>query len=362
MKKSTRQHVKAKAQEVCRAMERAEALGREGLLTETRTRELLSATLERITGSGLRTFTTREWLTHFVELKKASRGSKTHLRHEQVKDEFIAFVGSRADLNIAAVTSLDVSGFRDARQRRGLAPATTNLDITILSSAFNAALRAGHITFNPCSTLEPLPDTAGRKHAFTPEQVEALVNVAEGDWRGLILCGFYVGARLGDCANLRWQDVDLLAPVPAVTFTPAKAGKVREGDKKLTVPLHPAFVDYLLALPTPASDDEFLFPSLGGRSISPLSKYFRHLMKRARIEQHVIREKTAGGRSVNALSFHSLRHGFTSLQAAAGVSEERRMALTGHTERDTHKTYTHHELVTLRDAVSVLPHIAVKQS
>ncbi len=84
-------------------------------------------------------------------------------------------------------------------------------------------------------------------------------------------------------------------------------------------------------------------------------------MEKARIKQHVIREGTASGRRVNALTFHSLRHAFASIQAAAGVSEERRMALTGHTERDTHKRYTHHELAALRDAVAVLPSIKVKQ-
>ncbi len=112
------------------------------------------------------------------------------------------------------------------------------------------------------------------------------------------------------------KDVDLLAPVPTVRFMPRKAGQTRKGGKgELTVPLHPAFVDYLLSLPAAASDDEFLFPSLGGRSISPLSKYFRGLMEKARIKQHVIREGTASGRRVNALTFHSLRHAFASIQS-----------------------------------------------
>jgi hypothetical protein len=34
-----------------------------------------------------------------------------------------------------------------------------------------------------------------------------------------------------------------------------------------------------------------------------------------------------------------------------------RMALTGHTTRDIHQGYTHHELASLRDAVSLLPRI-----
>jgi len=101
-----------------------------------------------------------------------------------------------------------------------------------------------------------------------------------------------------------------------------------------------------------------LFPSLAGRPISPLSKYFRHLMERARIKQRVIRERQTNGRSVNALSFHSLRHSFSSLLANAGVREELRMALVGHAGRDVHAQYTHHELSAFRDAVALLPRIA----
>ena len=100
-----------------------------------------------------------------------------------------------------------------------------------------------------------------------------------------------------------------------------------------------------------------MFPSLAGRAISPLSKFFRHLMERACIKQRVIRERQTNGRSVNALTFHSLRYSFSSLLANAGVREELRMALTGHTTRDVHQGYTHHELASLRDAVSLLPRI-----
>jgi integrase len=58
---------------------------------------------------------------------------------------------------------------------------------------------------------------------------------------------------------------------------------------------------------------------------------------------------------VNALSFHSLRHTYSSILANSGVPEELRMALTGHTTRAIHQRYTHHELERLRDAVALLP-------
>jgi len=63
------------------------------------------------------------------------------------------------------------------------------------------------------------------------------------------------------------------------------------------------------------SDEAFLFPALAQRNVSPLSKHFRKIMDRARIEQRVIASEVKSGRNVNALSFHSLRHSFSLILA-----------------------------------------------
>jgi integrase len=353
LKKSTKLTSKSKALEMAAALQRAENMGQD--LTEARLRDLLSETLQRVTGEGLRVFTVEQWFGQFVKGKRKSRADRTARRHEQMMTEFLAFLGNRARLNIAAITSSDIARFRDHRQSLGLAPATVNIDIVILSSAFNAAWKQGHISVNPCAAIEPLKDRAQRKHVFTPEQVSALVKTAEGDWKGLILVAFYIGARLGDCANLRWRDIDLISEIKTIRFEPTKGGN------EIVTVIHPALEDYLLSLPTPKSDEAFLFPSLAQRAVSPLSAHFRKIMEAAHIEQRVIRErsKSGSGRSVSALSFHSLRHSFSSILSNSGVAEEMRMALTGHTTRAIHRGYTHHELERLRDAVAVLPSIAV---
>jgi integrase len=119
-------------------------------------------------------------------------------------EEFLAFLGPRANLNIAAITQKDILDFRDHREAKGLVPVTLNLDITVLSAAFNAALRQKHIGVNPCADIEPMKGKAMHKKTFTPEQVSALLSAADGgDWRGVILVGFYCGMRLNDACNLR---------------------------------------------------------------------------------------------------------------------------------------------------------------
>src|SRR4030095_5899926 len=352
LKKSTKQTDERKARLVAEAWLRAEGLARDRELTEVRTREILNDVLQRVTGEKLRAYTVKEWLEQFARQKRKSKSEKTALRHEQMHNEFLAFLGPRANLTIAAITPKDSSDFRDRRHARGLTPTTVNLDVTVLSAAFNAALRQGLITVNPCAGVEPLKDRAHRKQVFTPEQISARLKVAEGEWKGLILVAFYTGQRLGDCANLRWRDVDMVSEIKAIHW-PQQQDK-EAADVSV---IHPELEDYLLSLPTPKSDDEFLFTSLAQRNVSPLSKHFRKLMKQARIEQRVIREGNKSGRTVYGLSFHSLRHSFNSILANAGVSEEMRMALTGHKSRDIHQKYTHHDLEVFQAAIGMLPRV-----
>lgn len=321
-------------------------------LTEVRTRELLSDVLARTSGQALHVFTVSEWFTHFVEQKKKSRSVATGKRHEQMMREFLEFLGLRARLNIAAISSRDIAGFREQRIALGLAPATVNVDVAILSSAFNAALRQGHISVNPCLAIERLKNNPKRKGVFSPEQVSALLGTAEGDWRGLIMVAFYSGQRLQDCANLKWRDVDLVSEFKTIRFAVRKTGA------EIVSVIHPALENYLLSLSAPESDEEFLFPTLAQCKTGLLSKRFGELIAQAKIARGLIRERNEqGGRSVSSLSFHSLRHSFSSLLANAGVPEEMRMALTGHKERAVHQGYTHHELQQLQGAIGMLPQV-----
>ena len=65
-------------------------------------------------------------------------------------------------------------------------------------------------------------------------------------------------------------------------------------------------------------------------------------------------DKPTAGRVTYERGFHSLRHTFTSWLRNAGVSEEDRMALTGHSTRESHAIYSHHDEESLRNAIGKL--------
>jgi integrase len=78
-------------------------------------------------------------------------------------------------------------------------------------------------------------------------------------------------------------------------------------------------------------------------------------MERAGVLGKRLRTGTGAGRSTSSLSYHSLRHSFTSAMAAAGVPEEVRMLLTGHATKTAHKIYTHHQEGQVWGAIAALP-------
>src|SRR4051812_32139353 len=145
----------------------------------------------------------------------------------------------------------------------------------------------------------------------------------------MVLAGYCTGARLSDLANLKWSNVDLAERT--LTFVQKKTGA------KIKIPMHAELEDYLVSLPS-ADKDAPVFPTLYGKTSagkSGLSMAFARLMKRAGIDGGAIRERGPGvSRSVSALSFHSLRHSFNSALANAGVAQELRMRLTGHSSID----------------------------
>jgi len=355
LKKSTKQTDRKKAWEICLAIERAESQARNGTLTEQTAKKLIGEILERITGEPLHNYKAGEWLAHWIEMKERVRASKTAQRYRQVIRDFVASLGGRAKLALAHMSSKDILKYRDSIIAANKTPRTANLSVKVVSAAFNAALRQGHIQSNPCTALESLPVSAEERATFSREQVSKLVRAAEEgawlDWPGATLFGYYTGARLGDVANMQWSAIDLEEKL--IRFAPSKT------KKPVIIPLHPQLERELLK--KPGVGKAFLFPSLAGKGTGGahgLSGRFAAIMDKAGIERKIIQH--ANGRALSNLSFHSLRHSFNSALANAGVSQEIRQKLTGHASAETNKLYTHHELVPLRSAIALIPRLSTK--
>ena len=326
LKRSTRETNKSKAQIIADAWEQAESLGSHGLLTSReQIRIVLEQTYYRLTGEKPETLTVRQWLDRWLKNEQGAIAETTFKKYESLVADFFRFLGTRQHVALEAITTDDFLRYRDHLLAEGRAPRTVNITIRkILKRPFQAAVNEGRLQRNPISAIRHLQDVRVEKGVFSPEQIRRLLDSAESDWKGLILAGYYTGARLGDLARLHWENVDLAER--SITFVQKKT------NEKLKVPIHPELEGYFLSRSVPDDGRKPLFPGLyhlRSAGKSGLSTSFRRLMDRAGIDAGIARQKLgAAGRSVSRLSFHSLRHSFTSALANAGVAPELRQKLT----------------------------------
>ncbi len=339
-------------------MVEAERLAKARTLTEGTARRLISEILERATGESIQFHTTREWLDEWCAAKVGSAGERTIVKYKQVCRDFLAHLGSRAELPVGAITPKDVRTFRDAMVEAGHSPSNINQTVRkVLISPFAAAQRLGYIQTNPCAAVELLKDDdVGHREVFSAEQILSLLRAASPDWRGVIITAYYTGLRLRDVTTLCWQCVNLDTKVLQV--------KTRKTGTTVTIPMHPDLISWLQQHPRGIGKAP-VFPSLAGMpgtGRSGLSMQFQEIMTAAKIKGGVLRARKkpdGAGRQQNALTFHSLRHSFVSALANAGVPADLRQQLAGHTDERSHSRYTHHEIETMRAAIIRLPRMAI---
>ena len=205
--------------------------------------------------------------------------------------------------------------------------------------------------------MDFLAENPAEKAPFTRDQLVALLSVASSEWIGMILIGGLVGLRIGDAARLTWGNLDFERKI--VRFQPQKARGSRQ--RVLETPMLPDVEKYLLSItPQPSSSDAPVFPTLSrkkGSGANGLSNTFSRLIATAGIENLPSSKKATGkGRTVHFLSFHSLRHTFVSEMANAGISEEIRKKIIGHTS-NVHQRYTHFQAQTLQSELQRVPSI-----
>jgi integrase len=169
----------------------------------------------------------------------------------------------------------------------------------------------------------------------------------------------YTGQRLGDCARLTWQQVDLFKKT--VQFVTRKTGK------RLSMHLASPLADYLSALPSTDDPKAFIFPRLApmaGGTTGPLSKAFAEQilipagLMAARSKNHASTGKgREAKRQTNEITFHSLRHSMVTMLKATGASNALAQMIVGHDSSAVSARYTHLSAADTIDSINKLPDV-----
>jgi integrase len=352
--RSTKQINRSDALRVALEYERAEKLATAGSLTEAQVRAVLSDIVKRNgNGEQLRNPSCRDWLTHWIQAKSSTCEETTVLRYEKTVSCFLESLGKKSESPLCSLTATDVQKFVTMRLKSGCAPSTVQVDGKALRGALNRAKREGLILSNPAEAVELPKRNSVTKAVFSAGEVEAIMQHAKGEWRAVTMVGFYTGARLSECCRVAWEDIDM--SMGLLSFPKTKQGRVH------SVPLHPNLKSFLESLKIPDGGG-YLSPKLEGVKTTGqrgLSESFKRIMRAAGVDDGMV--EGSGKRRVSKRSFHSLRHTFNSILANAGVPQEVRMKLVGHTTASVNSGYTHHEIEMLGEAMKKLPSVLPRE-
>jgi integrase len=147
-----------------------------------------------------------DWLTE----KEIEVAIATLEFYRQTVNEFIGYLGARSTNEVSEVSRHDIIDYRSRLVQRRLRPKTINHRVKTLRSIFQFAVREGFITENPAIFVKSIKNNGPRaRRPFTLPEVQAIISVANPEWKSLIKFGLYSGQRLGDLARLTWQSIDL---------------------------------------------------------------------------------------------------------------------------------------------------------
>lgn len=337
--RSTKLTDRKKAQALARQWEDAAS----GQRSVQHIQKVMSEVYKEATGRSVQGKNVREYLSQWLEGKRPGLATSTSDKYGYCVAEFLHFLGERADEPLLHICEHDLTSFRDASATQGRAKTTNNKLVTI-ASAFREAWMDGLIPDDIGKRLKRLKLRAEKdcleRLPFTQEQVDSIINHAEGEWKGIATFGAYSGQRLGDIVQLQWKNIH-----PTLF-----AFESRKTHRVMRVPLHPTVKAWLISRPGKHLPNEPLFPESyatlmrnKGRA-SPLSKQFRALLAKlgfaTKTQWRVLGKGRKGTRSFSPLSFHSFRHYLTSQLHQAGVSAAVVRDIIGHDSVAVNRLYT----------------------
>jgi integrase len=354
--RSTKEKDKQRALAIAHGWAAAEREAARGDLTKDRVTEILNETLNRCGIAPVERISVRAWLQGWLESSERTVKPSSLVAYSQAVALFLEFLGENgARRRLESITERDIEAFTRELIESGRQPSTiNNLVRKFLSVPFEKARKTGKIRYNPIQATSPLKTQAAPRDTFTPEQVRALLKVADNDWQGAILFAYGTGTRLGDVANLKWSALD-----PERGIVDFKEGKT--GSRAIKG-LHPDFLEWVKSQPVvPFNREEPVFPTLASRSLDGLrglSKTFTDLCDQAGLPKRLIRQANDGcGRSVRALTFHSFRHTAASAVFNQAALKEITRRVTNHAAGGALDRYIHEDIEALQAATNLIPRL-----
>ena len=237
--------------------------------------------------------------------------------------------------NLLSISPKMVSRYKVLRNSEGAAPASINRELSMLSVAFNVAIKEWEwLKENPVSRVSNEKENNARDRWLTEEEEKCLLENSPG-WLGeIIIFSLNTGLRLGELISLEWSRVDIDKKTIFID-------KTKNGDRK-TIPLNKNALKVINSLSKVRNiKNDYVFLNRRSGKINPvsLSVAFRRSLEKAKITN---------------FRFHDLRHCFATRMAQKGIDLYMISKLLGHKNIKMTQRYAHHCPESLRSGVDAL--------
>lgn len=281
--------------------------------------------------------TLKVFAPRFLETKRHLRTA--HKYRQQIDQHIVPHFGNKP---IEAIGGIDCHGYYNQRLDTDAAISTVNGEMACLKSLMSEAMRSGLISANPVKGIKLINPNNARDRILSNEEMARLFEAASqcDDFiRPLYHLLYHTGMRLGEVLALQWVDIE--SEHNRIIVRRSKSGEGRK------IPLRSSVANELIFWKTKSAASQWLFPARNevANPMQSIRKGWLRLCEKAQI--------------VN-LRPHDLRHNFTSVLQAKGISDSIIMAITGHKTHVMLHRYSHANDISKAKAMEVLPEELLK--
>ena len=247
--------------------------------------------------------------------------------------DFVKYIADKhPDLKEAAqVSRIIAREYMQTADINGLAAKSWNDVLKRLKAVFRFLQVEHGVLQNPFDGIQAREENHVHRQPFTEEEINRLLEAAEKDdfCRPLIVCGLSTAMRRGDCCLLKWSDVTLDGPHPAITVKTGKTGET------VTIPIYERLrIELDRMYPVTFDKCEYVWPAQAKMQMENqqgVTYRLRQVFENAGFKDGDIHAKRKHGtRAASIRDFHSLRTTWITQALTRGIPIETVKLISGH--------------------------------
>lgn len=265
-------------------------------------------------------------------------------------NRFVRFMDKRLGKGIAEMREVTPNMAEDfiCELKKTTKGATFNGYLMLFKLLWKKLRKKAKLTCNPWSDYENRKVASVPRRNLTTDELKKVLSSLDGEWKMLFSIGLYTGMRLVDCSHLKWSAVNLAANELSVVMQKTK----NRHPLPIPIPIHKDLFSLLSAIPQDKRTGYVVPECARAYDSGSINYHIKRIFANCGIETN---EDGKNGRKICVAGFHSLRSGFVSMAADAGIPFPVIQAIVGHGSTRMTEHYYRTTKKNLVQCVEVIP-------